>query len=215
MKNIRPLSILLFISLLFIGCAVKKEKTVLTTTKAYISPKLNSERIKIKYGNYGVDVLKATSLLRVSNLYSLHKNKKITRTLAFVEYPKQINQVFLKEHSRIINGASIGSTFKQSNWIIKKKHLLFSEIFPSVNYTGLYKLMGGIAPSKLAIHTYKFTIEKEGKTYLYAIISEIHHPDYLSLTALKKNYGNLECFDAVLLAKKNKLIEKEATLIIP
>ncbi|WP_159290315.1 hypothetical protein [Tenacibaculum maritimum] len=103
MKNILSLSILLFMSLLFIGCA---EKTILTTTKAYISPKLNSERIKIKYGNYGVDVLKATSLLRVSNLYSLHKNKKITRTLAFVEYPKQINVAFLKEHSRIINGAS-------------------------------------------------------------------------------------------------------------
>ena len=48
--------------------------------------------------------------------------------------------------------------------------------------------MGNIPLSKLAIYTYGFNIKKGGEQYLYTRISEVYHPDYLSLYDLKHIY---------------------------
>jgi hypothetical protein len=143
---------------------------------------LNSERIDKKFGGYGIDVLYNSTRLRVSNLYD---GKKITRTLAVVNYPETIDSSFLKEHQTIVNGGSIGSVFKAQGWKIEKKNIFLGELSPSADYNRLYELMGNIPPSKLSVWMYVFYIRKDGREYPYATISEIYHPDYLSLADLK------------------------------
>ena len=85
-----------------------------------------------------------------------------------------------------MEGQSIGKVFKEGQWEIEKQSFYFGELLPSSDYTPVYKLMGNIAPSKLAIYTYGFNIEKDNKSYQYATISEVYHPDYLTLNDLKK-----------------------------
>lgn len=142
---------------------------------------LNSERIEKKFGAYGIDVLYNSTGLRVSNLYD---GKKITRTLAIVNYPETIDSSFSKEHQQVVNGGSIGSTFKAGGWKIVKKTICLGELPPSADYKALYKLMGNITPQKLSIWMYVFYIQKNGSEYPYVTISEIYHPDYLSLADL-------------------------------
>ena len=142
---------------------------------------LNSERIAKKFGGYGIEILQSTPRLRVSNLYD---GNKITRTLAIVDYPETIDTAFSKEHTEIVNGGSIGAVFKKHGWKIEKKNIYFGEI-PTGDYKELYKHMGNMAPSKLSIWIYVFQIQKGSKQYAYATISEIYHPDFLSLTDLK------------------------------
>ncbi|AEV98832.1 hypothetical protein A4D02_09800 [Niastella koreensis] len=158
-------------------------QTTVTPCDSTLSAKLlNSERIEKKFGSYGIDVLYNTAQLRVSNLYD---GKKITRTLAVVDYPETIDSSFAKEHQLIVAGGSIGNVFKSHGWIIEKKNIFLGELAPSADYKKLYALMGNIPPSKLSIWIYVFYIRKEGKSFPYATISEIYHPDYLSLANIK------------------------------
>lgn len=143
---------------------------------------LNSERMEKKFGGYGIDVLYNSTRLRVSNLYD---GKKITRTLAVVNYPETIDSSFSREHQLVVKGGSIGSTFKAQGWRIEKKTIYLGEISSSANYNALYKSMGNISPSKLSVWIYTFYIEKNGKEYPYVTISEIYHPDFLSLADLR------------------------------
>lgn len=143
---------------------------------------LNSERIAQKFGGYGIDVLYSSGRLRASNLYD---GKHITRTLAIVDYPNVIDSAFSKEHKLILQGGSIGSTFKAHGWKIEKKNVFIGELSPSNDWSKLYGLMGNIHPSKLSIWIYVFYIQKDDKIFPYATISEIYHPDYLSLLDLK------------------------------
>lgn len=143
---------------------------------------LNSERIAQKFGGYGIDVLYSSGRLRVSNLYD---GKHITRTLAIVDYPNVIDSAFSKEHKLILQGGSIGSTFKAHGWKIVKKNIFIGELSPSNDWSKLYRLMGNIHPSKLSIWIYVFYVQKDDMALPYATISEIYHPDYLSLPDLK------------------------------
>ncbi|AUP77859.1 hypothetical protein [Flavivirga eckloniae] len=175
-------------------------KTHATSQDSILSPKLlNSERIKMKYGSYNIKVLSNTPKLRVSNLYSSHNDKKITRTLAIVHYLEEIDSIFLNEHVKILSGGSIGRVFKQHGWKIKKKSIYLGELQPSIDYSNIYKRMGNISISKLAIHIYGFYIEKDNKDYQYAVISEIYHPDYLTLNNIKQ-----------IVINPNKYLEKNA-----
>jgi hypothetical protein len=46
-------------------------------------------------------------------------------------------------------------------------------------------------PQKLATHVYLLVIRKHKKSYSYATITELHHPDYLSAEVLKESYGEI------------------------
>ena len=179
-------SYLLVLIALLSGTICFAQSNVLTTEipcDSTLSPKLlNSERIEKKFGGYGIDVLYNSAKLRVSNLYD---GKKITRTLAVVDYPETIDSSFIKEHEAIVQGGSIGNVFKTHGWTIDKKNIYLGELAPSSDYNKLYALMGNIPPAKLSVWIYVFTIRKDGKVFPYATISEIYHPDYLSLANLK------------------------------
>jgi hypothetical protein len=176
--------------------------TTVTPCDSTLSAKLlNSERIEKKFGGYGIDVLYNSAQLRVSNLYD---GKKITRTLAVVDYPETIDSSFAKEHQIIVAGGSIGNVFKSHGWIIEKKNIYLGELAPSAEYKKLYALMGNIPPSKLSVWIYYFYIRRGEKSFPYATISEVYHPDYLSL-------ANLKCInkDADAYLERTKPVNKE------
>ena len=149
---------------------------------------MNSERIQQVFGSYGVDVLLQSDQQRVSSLYSLQLGKKITRTLAVVSYPESIPPSISNEHAKILSGQSIGEVLKNSGWQIEKHAVYLDEIESSPEYDGVYALMGGIEYANLALHVYQIVVSKGDQRYRYVRIAEIHHPDYLNTTTIRRIY---------------------------
>jgi len=159
-------------------------------------PLLNSDRIRQAFGNYAVDVLQADDETRISSLYSVSADPKsprvkTTRTLALVRFLVPRDPSLDREHEAIVNGASIGETFRNSGWSISKKNLLLCEL--SLAATDLPALSGMhiTLPATLALHRYYFSVRRENITVDYAIVEEIHHPDYLTLRMLEGIYEEM------------------------
>ena len=149
----------------------------------------NSDRIKMKYGSYGIDIIENRDKIRVSNLYSIHNGVKTNRTFAVVAYPSLIEPAFKKEHEAIINGQSIGVVFEQNGWEIKKHHLYFGEIEMLPEHYGDHSLFSDIGTGHPAIHVYSLVVAKDNSEFEYAAIAEVHHPDFLQLKDLRTIYG--------------------------
>jgi len=152
-------------------------------------PPGNSERIRAKFGSYGIEVLENSPALRVSSLYSTHEGININRTFAVVAYPVVIDAAFSKEHDAIINGESIGIVFKQNGWLIRKDHQYFGEIATPASHFALSDT-GGRDMIRAAIHVYSLSVKKGDAEFCYASIAEIHHPGYLSSEDLAWIYGD-------------------------
>jgi len=166
------------------------ETSVKQETKA---PLLNSERIKQKFGSYGVHVIPLIpeqSSRRVSSLYSTHEGKEITRTLAVTLFADPMDSALSEEHRQITgDGKSIGSTFKERGWAIEKRNVYMGNADKVPAY--VYALMH-VEQQPLATHIYKMHVKKDGQSHFYATIAEFHHPDYLRLHDVKEIYGNIE-----------------------
>lgn len=147
---------------------------------------LNSERIERRFGSYGVDVLSSDARYRVSNLYSVHDDERICRTFAVVVYPSRIDPRFRREHDEIVAGGSIGAVFARNGWIVTKRHLYFGELPATQKVAGLMRTDEGVP---LAVHVYVLSVERDGASFDYATIAEVHHPDYLSSADLPRIYG--------------------------
>jgi len=178
---------------------------------------LNSERIEARYGNYAISLLKNEERVRLSNLYSVNEdNAATTRTLALVLYPLQAASEFAEEHQMILNGHSIGSTFKANGWDIYKQHRYFGEIEVAVNPIAIHSYMGPFAETHLAAHIYDFYISRGKQSYRYASISELHHPDYLSKVDLNDIYGAVLSQDEKYnIQAINELIRTELSSLRP
>ena len=173
-------SILFAVSLLFIlaGCGTQ-------------SKWLNSERIERTFGSYGVDVIQSSASRRVSSLYSVHGDNKITRTLAVVKFAERTRSPFAAEHKRVLSGQSLGAVFKSAGWQIEKHNIYVGEFEIPARYGLVAELMQIDLPEFLATHVYVFVISKNRRSYNYATIVEIHHPDYLSAADLQRIYGEI------------------------
>jgi len=172
---------------------------------------LNSERIRQKFGSYGVEVLFSDETTRITSLYSTEGDMKVTRTFAVVMYPTHVDTALTAEHRAIISGGSIGQVFKEGGWTIEKRSIFLGQISPSETYDDVYSMMGGIAAAELAVYVYVFNIERGGLNFEYATIAEVYHPDYLveddliriyeaadestaPATDLKKLLDTVQCF---------------------
>jgi hypothetical protein len=175
----------LIIALLCSGCA---------------SNLLNSERIEKKFGSYGIEIIENTGSSRVSFLYSLDKNCqqnlslketqigihcKQYKTLAIVKF-LNTNDV-IDEHTKILKGASIGATFKNQNWIIKKENILISEIHNKENQI-INEWSNNPDLEKFAFQIYDISLKKNQLQLKYAQIIEIHNPNYLIIDDLIEIY---------------------------
>lgn len=152
---------------------------------------LNSERIERTFGNYGVDVIQSSDQGRVSSLYSGSGDDKITRTFAVVRFSGRMRRAFAAEHAQVQSGRSIGAVFESAEWQIEKINIFVGEMEVPAKYGLLSELMQINLPKFLAAHVYELTISKEGRSYEYATIVELHHPDYLAVKDLKAIYGEI------------------------
>lgn len=152
---------------------------------------LNSERIAKTFGSYGVDVLQSDDKGRVSSLYSGSGEDKITRTFAVVRFSGRVRRAFADEHAQVQSGGSVGAVFREANWEIQKINIFVGEMEVPAKYEVLSRLMRIDLPKFLAAHVYEFVISKEGRSYEYATIVELHHPEYLSAVDLQGIYGEI------------------------
>lgn len=153
-------------------------------------PLLNSERIEMRFGSYGVDVIASDGRRRLSSLYSLNGGVRVCRTYAVVRFAQPVDPAYAAEHARVAAGQSIGAVFKSAGWTITKRHTRFGETALTGSDNNILKLMKIELPQKLATHTYVFEIAKDGQSFDYAVITEMHHPDYLTVSDLVSIYGN-------------------------
>jgi hypothetical protein len=150
---------------------------------------LNSERIAQRFGSYGIEVIESDGRVRVSNLFSEEDGKRTCRTFAVVRYPDRADPAFAAEHDEIVRGGSIGAVFAAHGWKVGKTHLRFFEIDASPRVAGLMRVAAG---TRLAAHAYVLDVSKGGRTIEYALLVEIHHPDYLPLADLRAIYGTAD-----------------------
>jgi hypothetical protein len=156
-------------------------------------PLLNSERIARRFGSYGIEVLASDSALRVSNLYSVEAEGRICRTFAVVRYPSEIDPAFAEEHDLVLEGGSIGAVFAERGWNVERRHLWLGEIPASGRVSAL---MGNIPPASLAVHVFELVVARGATSFAYAIIAEVHHPDYLKLEDLRRIFGTATAGEA-------------------
>jgi len=150
---------------------------------------LNSERIAAAFGSYGVEVLEQDEQVRVSNLFSGAGQDKTCRTFAIVRYPLRLDGAVSAEHAEIVAGGSIGAVFAAHGWQVRKTHLSYSERPASARLAQLMRVAVG---TTLAEHIYVLDVVKDGRAIEYAVLAEIHHPDYLAVADLAKIYGPVD-----------------------
>lgn len=159
--------------------------TVWAPAQTSLREPLNSERIAAEFGSYGVEVLQEDADVRVSNLYSGTGEERICRTFAVVRYQRS-DPAFGKEHSAIVAGGSIGAVFAAAGWEVRKTHLSIGTHAATRRLASLMHIAPG---TPLAAHVYALDIEKDGRTFEYAALAEIHHPDYLTRDEVLEIYG--------------------------
>jgi hypothetical protein len=147
---------------------------------------LNSERIAERFGSYGIEVIESDGRVRVSSLFSERAGERTCRTFAVVRYPDRVDPAFAAEHDEIVRGGSIGAVFAAHGWKVGKTHLRFFEIVATPRVAALMHVSAG---TRLAAHAYVLDVSRGGRAIEYALLVEIHHPEYLALADLRAIYG--------------------------
>jgi hypothetical protein len=149
----------------------------------------NSDRIRLKFGSYGIEIVENGHRIRVSNLYSTADGAKTNRTFAVVMLPDVIEPAFSVEHEAITNGQSIGIVFREHGWRIEKRHQYIGELDVGDDFSAVHSVFGDISEVRPVIHVYSLLIKKDNTQYHYASIAEVHHPEYLGLKDLRTIFG--------------------------
>ena len=150
---------------------------------------LNSERIKERFGSYGIEILSQDSGIRRSSLYSIEGQTQICRTYAVVKFVDESTARVGDAHADIVAGQSIGSTFRASGWQIGKITLHVGSVSLDDPEHEIGQLMHLEQAAELSVHAYQLVLEKDDQTIDYATIVETHHPDYLTTPELTELYG--------------------------
>ena len=155
---------------------------------------MNSTLIKEKFGTYGVDVLVQEPHLRIASLYSLVVDKRVTRSLAIVDYINHEAPQVATIHERITAGRSIGQSFVDEGFEVFKKTEALVEIPANEDFSSLYKMMHLSQPIALAYHTYLLNVRKNDNWIVYARVTEVHSPEHLGIKELVERYGDAAYF---------------------
>lgn len=169
---------------------------------------LNSDRIEQRFGSYGIDVLASEAGLRRSNLFSYDGDTATCRTYAVVQFAEQLDDQYDDAHSRVLEGKSIGATFKESGWGIQKNTLYIGSIRLPSSGTQVGDLMRLNGAHDLALHVYQLLLVRDEQALEYATILEAHHPEYLTESALRElfDYDELEPLPAADLTQLATLV---------
>ncbi len=174
--------------------------------------KLNSERIAYFFGSYGLEQLPFFSEGRVTNLYSIHDNEKIMRTLAIVDFIQPIHPALTDVHREIMEGKSLALTLRQRGWMVNKVPIYFGIILLS---SRLMEWMREKESNEGAIHIYQMRVSNEGQKdeIPYCVVIEIHSPQYLTSEKLRAIY--LDQYDNFRIRTDDvvKLLDRVAKVI--
>lgn len=149
---------------------------------------LNSERIKERFGSYGIDVLASSDEMRCSNLHSIEGGAKICRTYAVVRFGTARAAAIGDEHAQILKGGSIGATFRANGWAIYKETRYVGDLEIGESAAHLQRLMALNGAPQIAMHVYRLLLKKGSQIIDYATIVELHHPDYLTSQDVARLY---------------------------
>jgi hypothetical protein len=167
---------------------------------------LNSERIKNRFGSYGVEIIEQDDDTRRSSLYSISDGKRTCRTYAIVKFAGGDAFDISDVHQKVVDGASIGSTFKSDGWEIRKETIYVGEVaLPGVRHP-VGELMHLQSTANLAVHAYHLHIEKGSTSQQYATIVEAHHPEYLGESELLELYPPSIRADAEIILDIHQLV---------
>ncbi|QLZ67705.1 hypothetical protein FOLKNPGA_00478 [Legionella sp. PC1000] len=136
---------------------------------------LNSQRIKLIFGNYGVELILQENNVRISNLNS----NGVMRTLAVVHFSLPV-PLWLKEtHNKIVSGSTIGQTIKDDGIDLAKEDVYFG----ITELPEIAKNKMNTAEKSAAVHIYQLTVKKPNtsESIVYCTITEVHSPLYLTL----------------------------------
>lgn len=167
---------------------------------------LNSERIADRFGSYSIEVISQNDDHRISNLYSEDKGVKTTRTLAVVDFLSPVNPHIAELHESVLEGASLGATFKSNGWKVSKINVAVETVSVDQSSKKVRSWMKLVGHHELAMHVYLLRLSQhlseqqvadqknledtEDYEHIdYAIIAELHHPEYLDIDSLKKIHG--------------------------
>ena len=153
---------------------------------------VNSERIRQKFGSFGIDVLETSAERRVSSLHSQERGGRVCRTYAVVEFNADVVGELAEEHALVMAGRSIGAVFKGRGWTINKRHARVDSVTLTSGDSAITALMRLEPPQQVALHAYVFEASKAGRVFEYAAITELHHPRYLTAADVRAIYGQPE-----------------------
>jgi hypothetical protein len=164
---------------------------LLVTACATSGAMLNSDLIERRYGSYAVEIRDADAERRIVSLYSGPADQPTTRTYAITEFLNPDRPAYRDQHEQIVGGSSIGSTFRAAGYDLRKQSLFIGELEVPPAYSTLGDLMNIELPAMLAVHQYLLVVSKDENAWSYARITEIHHPDFLTVGELQAMYGEI------------------------
>jgi hypothetical protein len=152
---------------------------------------LNSERIQAAYGSYGIEVLEAGDRGRVSNLYSVEDGRQTMRTHAEVRFAWPVDKALSAAHAQVVAGGSIGEVFRSRGWRVSKRNLRIGTDLLDAPEGDIAARMRIDTPREVAVHEYALVVGQDGREIEYTVITERHHPEYLSESDLAAIYGDV------------------------
>ena len=151
---------------------------------------LHSERIKERFGSYGIEVLASEAGLRRSSLFSFDGDTSTCRTYAVVQFVEQLDERYNDAHSKVLAGRSIGATFREDGWDVRKRTLYIGTVrLPEIR-TPVGELMRLTGAHDIALHVYQLVLARAETELEYATILEAHHPEYLSAEDLREIFAD-------------------------
>ncbi len=154
----------------------------------HLRPLLNSERIQSCFGSYGVEVLEQQGTLRISSLYSLEGEHRISRTLAISEFASDLPESLHEVYQSIRAGASMGSTLEAAGWRVDKRHRYIGEVPISDHFRCMSGFPADYSRQVLAVQVYDLWVLRDDAEVRFALLVELHDPRYLSLPDLQQIY---------------------------
>ena len=154
------------------------------------SVNLNSERIEKRFGSYGIEVLASEAGLRRSNLLSYDGDASTCRTYAVVQFAEQLDERYNDAHSKVLAGNSIGETFREDGWDVRKRTLYIGTVRLPESRTPVGELMRLTGAHDVALHVYQLVLARAEVELEYATILEAHHPEYLTANDLREIFSD-------------------------
>ena len=140
---------------------------------------MNSDKIRERFGHYGVELLEQSPRTRLASLYSLSDEQRITRTLALTRFELPAHPAVEEQDAQIRSGESIGATLRQAGWTVVKNNTIDCQVTAGRRFA----LLGGATLSpedSVLLRVYTLSVVKQDLALDYAIIAEAYHCEHIA-----------------------------------